>query len=1249
MPSSPSNPRPPENRPPVHIPDHVLLRRIGKGSYGEVWLARGLTGVYRAVKIVWRGPDEQGRSHDREFDGIQRYEQISRRHEGLVDVLHVGRAPAGDYFYYVMELADDLATNSPPGPNSPPDSYHQKTLRDFQKKAGRLPLQLVMEIAARLAAALSQLHCAGLVHRDIKPSNVIFVHDQPKLADIGLVAGMSEQCSFVGTEGFIAPEGPGTVEADIYSFGKLLYEMATGLDRLEFPRLPGAATAPEEVEEFAEVNEILLRACEKEPARRYGSAEELRRELLLLQGGRSVRKLRLMERRAALARKVSLIAAAAALVAIVTYFGSFRQFQRAQEAERRAGAMVEALQLQRAEEHFRMDDSSTALAILAHLVREDPHNHHAVERLLDALTWRNFALPRTEPMATAGRPRMALFNKKDTEIVSGTWDGNIELWDVATGRLKKRNKLVDGRIYWLDLSPDSKLAAIAGQSYATIVDMATLQPTIPLVQHSSNRVVAVQFSPNQRWFLTAGHETTARLWDVETGRQIGHSWEHESSVRTAAFSPDGTWAATGTRKGKVRLWEVATGRTISPVLLHTAIVWKVTFSPDGRLLATASDDHEARIWNARTGALHAVLRHKNCVVDVNFSPDGTKIVTASEDLTAMIWDVATGARIGNPLRHRNWVRQAAFSPDGQRVVTASEDNTTRIWDAETTEPLVEPMRHSSEVLQASFNHSGNSIVTTVSSASTGEELWLWDTATHGARGLPLLQKDRATAARFSLDGSKLAVACTSGVVRIWPRAAFAGPPEILRQDQPARGLAFSMDGRNLAVMHDTEVTVWDLATKQRIGALPRHEETISSVEFDKSGTRVLTASSDGTAVLWDAQTGERLVQYAGQIEPRGKRAQDILHASFSPDDSMIVTASRNERATVWRTATGEKVADLAHEHWVTYAEFSPDGRSVLTSSIDRSAMIWDIETGRQLTPPLTHDSDIRTAHFSGDGKKVVTTSMDWTARIWDAETGRPMSELLRHEGPAKVACFSPTSHYLITGADDGVVRLRDASTGVPVNDGFRHSSPIESVSFSPDGELVLVVPRDGDVTIYELNMPVFPAPRWLPELAEAVVGQRLGEDGTLQPTSPRRFFELRQQMTQRNQRGFYARWAAWFLQDSTGRTISPRSKIPATELNQRQIAMGTVEDLRKSLHLSPTNALTHALLARHYAADDAAPSSRRLDMASWHISHALSLDPSNHEIKAIQREVESKRLRQGEVHLQETALPVRKNSSSRGE
>mgnify|MGYP000978875891 CR=1 FL=1 len=191
-------------RPNPSIPDHEVLRKIGGGAYGEVWLARGVTGAMRAVKVVWREDFEDERGFEREFEGILKFEPISRDHPALVNILHVGRSPDGLFYYYVMQLGDDLRT----GREINPIEYEPRTLRaDHHQGPGeRWATDECIDVGLRLAEALHHLHESGLAHRDVKPSNVIFVNGRAKLADIGLVAARGQR-TFVGTEGFVPPEG----------------------------------------------------------------------------------------------------------------------------------------------------------------------------------------------------------------------------------------------------------------------------------------------------------------------------------------------------------------------------------------------------------------------------------------------------------------------------------------------------------------------------------------------------------------------------------------------------------------------------------------------------------------------------------------------------------------------------------------------------------------------------------------------------------------------------------------------------------------------------------------------------------------------------------------------------------------------------------------------------------------------------------------------------------------------------------
>ena len=342
---------------PPAVPDHELVRCIGQGSYGEVWLARSAVGTWRAVKVVYRDHFKDPRPYEREFIGIQKYEPISRANEGLVDVLQIGRNDRERYFYYVMELADDASaersaevreersagvmecrgngTTPVPQHSITPalqysSSYVPKTLAGEIRARGRLSVEECITLGMTLNLALGHLHRNGLIHRDVKPSNIIFVNGVPKLADIGLVTELAEAQSFVGTEGFIPPEGPNSSQADLYALGKVLYEASMGKDRQEFPEPPtGGLGSDADSAALMELNEIVLRACAPSPKQRYQTAEEMNADLALLHSGQSVRNKHALERRLKITTRVTAAIVAAMVLGVLPYYWAIKEARAA--------------------------------------------------------------------------------------------------------------------------------------------------------------------------------------------------------------------------------------------------------------------------------------------------------------------------------------------------------------------------------------------------------------------------------------------------------------------------------------------------------------------------------------------------------------------------------------------------------------------------------------------------------------------------------------------------------------------------------------------------------------------------------------------------------------------------------------------------------------------------------------------------------------------------------------------------------
>ncbi|MFO1447227.1 MAG: serine/threonine-protein kinase [Opitutaceae bacterium] len=289
-----------------HIPDFELVRIAGRGSYGDVWLARSVTGLWRAIKVVWRDRFTHDEPFEREFRGLKEFAEISLGESSQMTLLHVGRNDVAGFFYYVMELADDAER----GRHIDPERYVPLTFAELRTRRGRIPADECARYGVEVARVLASLHRRGLVHRDVKPSNIILVSGVPKLADVGLLAPMTEARTFVGTEGYVPPEGPGAPSADVYALGKVLYELSTGHDRQEFPRLPADLRRFPDRAALLELNEIILRACGPTPAQRYREGEAVLRDLTALIAGVSLRTRRLVS------SLLRLTAAAGVVVAI---------------------------------------------------------------------------------------------------------------------------------------------------------------------------------------------------------------------------------------------------------------------------------------------------------------------------------------------------------------------------------------------------------------------------------------------------------------------------------------------------------------------------------------------------------------------------------------------------------------------------------------------------------------------------------------------------------------------------------------------------------------------------------------------------------------------------------------------------------------------------------------------------------------------------------------------------------------------
>ena len=975
-----------------HIPDHELLRPIARGSYGEVWLARSIIGAYRAVKVVYREDFDHDRPFEREFEGIQNFEPVSRLHDGLVDVLQVGRNERDGCFYYVMELGDDRES----GQQISVEHYQPKTLASEISAKGRLPVEECLRLGFTLADALSHLHQNGLCHRDVKPSNIIFVNGIPKLADIGLVTDIGEERSYVGTHGFIAPEGPGHPQADIYSLGKVLYEISTGKDRNDFPELPDDFDRGLDAKAFHELNEVILRACHQDVQRRYQSAKELRAELALLIGGKSIRRLRLLEHRWRLIQKVGTAAfLILALGGVIGYLVLHEKRLVAETRQRKIGGAV-------SDGMHRLAEGNLTGALYSFT-----ESLRLSEGLRDREETERFRIDAT----LAQCPRL------------------VRMWVRGCG------------VNHVEFSPTGRWVLITDEpGKAVIIDVENDRPR-PYSFGSAKGLEMASLSQDGDYVVGASGDGTARIWEAATGTER-QCFRHPKEVRSARFSPNGSQVITGCEDHKARLWSTATGSLLLEFARHQDAVLSARFSPSGDVLVTTSRDQTARMWDPVHGReIGYPLEHPSWVYDACFSPDGRHVVTACFDRKARVWDVATGRLLSLSLDHGDGVSSVEYSPDGRWILTASMDSTVRIWDAETLLPIAlnSVLKHSARVLCAAFNPDGHRIV----AGCVDGTVRLWDLAANGMMARP-------TADVFSPDG-RYGLRITNEVAQFYDAASHRPVSPRHAIPQGLKEVAFSPKGeRALGVFTNStqsSLVVWGARSGAVLGPTITIRRTLESTCLSDND-RLLVVCDRTRVQTWDVKTGHPLSAAVVCMEP-------ITGAQFSPDGGQMMVSCGNQVHVCSSTTGAESNPAIVSSQGVSHAEYSPEGKRLLICCGDNqlnegSARVWNVENGQPITPPLRHRDGVLSGTFSPDGKRVATASEDFTARIWDAASGKPLVPPLVHENQVQSIVFSPDGRLVLTASSDQSMRVWHADTGEPMTPPLRHRLPLRQAGFLRD-------------------------------------------------------------------------------------------------------------------------------------------------------------------------------------------------------
>jgi serine/threonine protein kinase len=603
--------------------------------------------------------------------------------------------------------ADELQTSGGPAASTPAVLPGQSELSIVETDY-RLYCHNVARLGLQAAGALAYAHGRGVVHRDIKPSNLLLdTAGVLWVSDFGLVKtqgpALTDTGDIVGTLRYMAPErfqGECDARADVYALGLTLYELLAlrpAFDGNDRPHLLEQITRQEpprlrllSPRVPRDLETILMKAIEKDPRRRYPSAEALAEDLRRFLADEPVRARRIgpLERLGRWGRRNPLVAgltAAVVLVAALGFAGVFGQMQVARANERQAHGHAARAERTEREAKKERDEVKALNAKLEAALKELRATQAQLRRTLQAVEKERDEVKglNDKLRATQDRLRRTLY-AAHMNLAKQAWDlGGIERVRELLDRHRPKpgeTDLRDFEWYHLDRVCPAALLTIKG-----------------------GRCVALAYSPDGKRLATG-----TRVWDAQTGKHL-LSFKGGGD-RCVAFSPDGKRMASGSSgpwggPGKLKVWDTQTGKELLNFEGHTGWVERVAFSPDGKLLASASSDKTVRVWDAQIGkGLLTFKGHTGMVTSVAFSPDGKRLASGSFTSAkktyvvgeVKVWDARTGKELVTLKGHTNGVNSVAFSPDGKRLASGSSGpgiagegpGEVKVWDTHTGKELL---------------------------------------------------------------------------------------------------------------------------------------------------------------------------------------------------------------------------------------------------------------------------------------------------------------------------------------------------------------------------------------------------------------------------------------------------------------------------------------------------------------------------------------------------------------------------------
>lgn len=961
---------PPEEADIRQVAHFELIKKLGQGGFGAVWLAHDLAlGREVALKI----PTSKG--HEADSLLYEAQTAASLRHPNIVPIFEVGNA--GGRAFIASQYIEGL------------------TLRDFLS-SGRPPIVRTVELLTCVADALHHAHEHGVVHRDVKPANILVNQEgQPFVTDFGIAKRISPDSTItsdgriVGTARYMSPEQASgrsretDRRSDVYAVGVILFEMLTGdtpfrgnvralLHQKTFEEAPSPRRLDPNLPKDLET--ICLKCLEREPAKRYQTALELADELKRFRAGepiqaRPITSLERVWRRCRRRPVVASLIASLFLSLSLGLLGVSYFWLQARASEQRTEQSLYRAQMNLAATYLDSGDIAGVRRALGRFGPDTPQSG------LRGFEWHYFdhATAGILDVANQGNVVEDVAITRDGDLCAACGnDKHVRVWNSKTGELIRTLAVEAGQVNSVAFSPTSSQLA-GGSSDGRYWIWNPLKDDRPLQNRKHGPPIAlVRYSPNGKQLLTAGKSGAVRVWDLDKETLVVEIPTGGSGMKDARFSPDGSQVAVASGDGMVRIWTVATRERVHTLDPNPSIE-AIAYSADGSTLATGGVTGHLKIWSvegesmehshemtwsigglefdkesrvlaitSRLGTLHfydvdgrrelaKVKTHNLSTGRLARSADGKWLAVGSGDGAVKLVRMRSAMR-PNVYWHDDSVRAVAFLPEGNQLVAGDIQGNLKIWDFESAESLPLETLSNKPLTTLAIQPRGKLIA----AGGGGSLCGLWDRESHKLVDKIDLGEHGVISLAFTPSGRRLALAVRDGPVLIYDVDDWKQPRlKIDQLEAPATAVVFSANERFLIAAHlNGQVNVFDASNGQLREHL-LHLRTIPIAMCLCEQGRLLAVGTDaGEIHLWDLASNHSRHVFKGH-------SGRIASLAPFPKGHTLVSASRDRDLKLWDTASGEPITTLCgHDKQIFSVAVSPDGNTLASGGLLGEVRIW---------------------------------------------------------------------------------------------------------------------------------------------------------------------------------------------------------------------------------------------------------------------------------------------------------------------